>query len=450
MSLTKVGLGRSREADICSGTPAPPPFPKSPQPSTEYYEVQTYSQTLQIFEKFVPKQFLRRIAVSGVENICLGEAKTETLTILFSDIRDFTAIAESLSEEETFHFLNSYFALVEPVIQRHHGFVDKFIGDAVMALFTQAKDAVNAAIEIQGAMRCMPSLRLGIGINTGPVMIGIVGTENRMESTVIGDAVNLAARLESLTKTYQSRILISGSTYQALNAEKFYIREIDTTRIKGKTQPVTVYEVFDADPPEVLQKKKSTLPILRQGIELIKAMKVPEAMERFEECLTVFPQDVVVGEYVKRSYYLNEFKLNRKHQFQTSIQKLKHGLKDYTKRKSERFSCFFPLNLHLMKQGEHLAAHMLDISATGLRIETRWEIEITATVMVEVYFLTPLLSEFVTQQPLRLLGRVIWKQACETAERKMVNLYGVQFLQLSQLDEEHLQHELDLMRQNPQ
>ena len=174
------------------------------------------------FKKFVPVQFLNRIASQGIENIELGKAQNEIITILFSDIRSFTNLSENITPQELLNFLNAYFRRMNQSIHDNHGFVDKFIGDAIMALFDlpeksdeeEAMYGVKAAIDMQLTLKEYNRERdragyipvnMGIGVHSGPVVIGTVGSEDRMDSTVLGDSVNMAARLEGLTKYYLIR-----------------------------------------------------------------------------------------------------------------------------------------------------------------------------------------------------------------------------------------------------
>ena len=185
----------------------------------ELAETQAMVTMTQIFEKFVPKQFLQRIAKEGIATIEAGRVTSETITILFSDIRSFTSISETMTPEHLFAFLNDYLGRMEAPIKENNGFIDKFIGDAIMALFdgnfrTQATGAVKSAVDMQKQLqhfnnerqnKGLVTLGTGIGIHIGSVMLGTLGNANRMDSTVIGDAVNLAARLEGLTKYYGVR-----------------------------------------------------------------------------------------------------------------------------------------------------------------------------------------------------------------------------------------------------
>jgi adenylate cyclase len=214
-------------------------------------------QTLESFERFVPDKFLQVIAPRGIENITVGEYAKRHMTILFSDIRGYTTLSESQTPEETFHFLNEYIAYVGNAIDQHGGFIDKYIGDAVMAIFDESHTdgALRAAIAIQTALdqfNCQRQqqgllpVASGIGIHRGEVVMGTVGFAARMDSTVIGDAVNVSSRIESLTKQYNCDILITTAIIDALeHPEAFTIKLVETdAKVKGKATAIDLYQVI--------------------------------------------------------------------------------------------------------------------------------------------------------------------------------------------------------------
>jgi len=178
------------------------------------------------FKKFVPRQFLDRLATKGLGNIALGEADSGVVTILFADIRSFTTLSETLSPQELLNFLNTYFERMNAPIHANGGFIDKFIGDAIMGLFIDedpsigARNAVRSSLDMLASLHSLNEQRkrtgdapisIGLGIHTGETVIGTVGSDDRMDSTVLGDAVNLASRIESLTKQFGAQILISSN-----------------------------------------------------------------------------------------------------------------------------------------------------------------------------------------------------------------------------------------------
>lgn len=263
------------------------------------------------YSRFVPKEFLSKLDKEDIADVELGDNTEMTMSILFSDIRNFTTLSEQMTPEENFNFINSYLKVIGPVIRRHHGFIDKYIGDAVMALFDKsADDAVRGAI---GMLRKLVEynegrkqagyvpIRIGIGINTGSLMIGTIGERGRMEGTVISDAVNLASRIEGMTKTYGVSLLISDQTFRSLeDPSKYYIRKIDRVKASGKIEPVTLWEVFDSDPPDIINYKLDIAMIFEEAVSFYLSNQFEEAQELFQDCLVRNPQDKTAQFYRDR------------------------------------------------------------------------------------------------------------------------------------------------------
>ena len=272
-------------------------------------ETEAAAKLTAVFEKFVPKEFIKRIAPDGLEFLKFGKADTDFISILFCDIRSFTSLSEKMSPQELVDFLNDFFKRMTEPISNNKGFVDKFIGDAVMALFSipeepNAADALNsvmAAISMQqqidsfnkdNKMAEEKRLRIGIGIHSGPVIIGTVGSEERMESTVTGDTVNLASRLEGLTKFYRSKILISQSTFEFIDSESsFEFRELDLVKVKGKDKPVTIFEVCNSDPEPIREQKLGSREKFAEALKDYRSQKWTAAMTKFKNCLKECPDD---------------------------------------------------------------------------------------------------------------------------------------------------------------
>ena len=210
--------------------------------------------------KYLSQDIMKNV-VSNIDDLGLG-GKRAVVTVLFSDIRGFTSMSEKMSAEEVSLILNEYFAEMEPIISKYNGVINKFIGDAVMAIFGEPIQDVNHA---QNAVRCAyemlkkveylrekwlfegkPKFEIGVGINTGEVFIGNIGTENRMEYTVIGDTVNLASRIESYNKVYKTNLLVSSSTYEYIAGIADVIK-INEVQIRGKSKKMNIYEVLRID-----------------------------------------------------------------------------------------------------------------------------------------------------------------------------------------------------------
>ena len=287
-------------------------------------ETEAANRLTRLFEKFVPKGFLERIAPEGLESLRFGTAESDDATILFSDIRSFTDLSEPMSPQELMDFLNDYLKMMNMSIMVNHGFVDKFIGDAVMAIFdrteqssSDARNALNAGMGMLQVLGTMNQKRkrqgqvpisIGIGIHTGPVVFGTLGFEERMDSTVLGDAVNLASRLESLTKYYGASLLFSDQTFEALGDEKenLLIRKIDTVMVKGRKQPVTIYELFNSDSPDVQSAKKMVMQSLEKPLSLYRQKKWMEAEQLFTDLARNQPLDSLPTIYVERCQNLLE------------------------------------------------------------------------------------------------------------------------------------------------
>lgn len=274
-----------------------------------YAAIERMSEELQLtnraMNRFVPSNFLRILHRGSITEVGLGDNVGIPLTVLFSDIRSFTALSERMGPDDTFKFVNGYLNRMAPVISRHQGFIDKYIGDAIMALFDASPDhAVEAAIGMireletynEGRARAgYAPVAIGVGIHHGPVMLGTVGEPHRMDSTVIGDAVNLASRVEGLTKQYGTPILITEAVRERLQGI-YTLRPVDRVTVRGKSRPVDVYEVLEGLPQERRDRVLATLDAFREGMGLWLAGDREGARARFREC----PEDPVARMYLER------------------------------------------------------------------------------------------------------------------------------------------------------
>ena len=270
------------------------------------------AQLNRAYERFVPHQFLSFLQKKSITEVELAGQVEKEMTIMFSDIRDFTPLSERMSPQENFNFLNSYFSRVSPVIGKHNGFIDKYIGDEIMALFPErAEDALQAAIALRGEVEVYNSHRkncgydpvsIGTSLHTGFLMLGIIGETERMEGTVVADAVNLAARLEGLNKMYGTAIIISEETLDRLeDRTKYHFRYVDRARVKGKNEPVLVYEVYDGDVEEALEAKEETKADFEEGVRLYQDRRFDGASERFNRVLKRNSEDRAAQLYIQRS-----------------------------------------------------------------------------------------------------------------------------------------------------
>jgi class 3 adenylate cyclase len=268
-------------------------------------------QTNLSIERFVPRAFLSIIGKPSIVEVELGDNKQEDMSILFADIRNFTTLSEAMTPDETFAFINDYLSRMGPAIRSHGGFIDKYIGDGIMALFARADDALAAGLAILAALDAFnddrraagrPPIAVGVGINSGSLMLGTIGEKDRMDGTVISDAVNLASRVETLTKHYRTPLLVSEHTWRRLEDPKAYdIRPIDVVVVKGKTQPVTIFEVYQRDPPSQRDAKARTRELLQSGIEALAHRDTAAALSCFRRCLALVPEDVAASNFLKNS-----------------------------------------------------------------------------------------------------------------------------------------------------
>lgn len=263
------------------------------------------------FARFVPERMLELFDKKSVTDVRPRDCKSLELTVMFSDIRSYTAISERLSCGGVFDLLNAYFAMTNPIIDANGGIIDKYIGDAILSVFPVSPDgALRSVIAINRELKTFnegrrrsgePELLTGTGIHFGGVDLGTVGDGTRLQATVIGDAVNLASRLESATKVFSVRILMSEAALERLeNPADFHLRRIDTVRVKGKERPIDLYEVFDLDEPATLGKKVRTASTFAEALRLYRAGDFPQALDLFADCAEACPEDTVVMAYIKR------------------------------------------------------------------------------------------------------------------------------------------------------
>ena len=245
--------------------------------------------------------------------------QSSVATVLFSDIRSFTSFTEELGAQATVTLLNDYFTLMVECIQDEGGMLDKFIGDAIMAIFgtplaheDDPDRGVRAAINMMRALYGFNARRveeghkpidIGVGINTDTIVSGNIGSPKRMDYTVIGDGVNLASRLESACKQYGTRILVSEYTFKQLKGT-YRSREVDHVVVKGKTQPVEIVELLDYHTDETFPNIVEALGRFRDGIQCYRARKWKDAAEAFSEVLHLQPEDKLSELYVDRCHHM--------------------------------------------------------------------------------------------------------------------------------------------------
>ena len=266
-------------------------------------------QLTEAYQRFVPEQLLQSLDKKSILDVQLGNQVQKEMTILFSDIRSFTNISEKLEPAENFKFVNDYLAAVVPSIRKYDGYVDKYIGDAIMALFTKrGSDAVNSAIDMLSKLdklnnkrvkEGLPSISIGIGINTGSVMLGTLGVPDRMEGSVISDTVNLSARLEELTKFYKVPLIISSETEETL-PKVISRREIDEIEVKGKINKVRIFEVFHWEQKKYRDKKLSLDPIFKKALYFYRKNDLKNCHKQLKEYEKTLKDDPILNLYLDR------------------------------------------------------------------------------------------------------------------------------------------------------
>ena len=253
------------------------------------------------FRRFVPEAFLDILNRANFKDIELGDQVARHMSVLVTDIRSFTTLCERLTPVQVFTFVNEFLAEVGPVIRRHNGFVNKYIGDAVMALFDDASDALRAAVSLNRQIeifnerrrkeRAFP-VQIGIGVNSGDLMLGAIGEAERLEGSVLADAVNLCFRLEGLTKTYGAQILTTDETLSELpEGMGFITRPIDLVTVKGRRNHVTIVEILDGLSEARLGKRLATRDLYGAGFQNFEFGAYEEAARTFGEVAKLDPED---------------------------------------------------------------------------------------------------------------------------------------------------------------
>ncbi len=262
------------------------------------------------YERFTPPQFLSFLEQDNILDVRVGDQVLRTITILFIDICGFTGLAERLGSEDTFSLINRFLGTVQPSVQAHGGFVNAYLGDGVMALFADgAEKAVRAGLGILSALGDLNEelvaegaapLKVGIGLNTGPLMIGTLGSDERMVRGVVGDAVNVAARLETMTRQYDVPMLIGEETASGLPPGGPEVRMVGRVVPKGKSHPIAVYEVLDANPLAIARQKREEIMAWHAGVALFEDGRFALARTQFEACLDACPSDRPAALYIDR------------------------------------------------------------------------------------------------------------------------------------------------------
>ncbi len=253
--------------------------------------------------KFVPNEFIKSLGHDVITDVKLGDFVEKIVTVLFIDIRDFTTLSEKMTPEENFKFVSSFNARMGPVIRSNNGFINQYLGDSIMAIFPDNPvDALLAAVKMHQAIQELneeralenrPPIKAGIGMHTGPLIMGITGDEYRLDAATISDTVNTAARIESLTKYYKSPLLLSHDTLHYINGQHdFHFRHLGAVRLKGKHKQLSIAECINSFDHMQLDKKLKTLSLFTEAMGAYHERQFESALHLFQLVLKTDPDDL--------------------------------------------------------------------------------------------------------------------------------------------------------------
>lgn len=277
---------------------------------TESYDHQV--ELKNAYSKFVPRDFLNFLGKDSILDVSLGDQIQETVTIMFIDIVDYTTLSESMTPKENFDFINGALRRLGPIMREFNGFISQFLGDGALAIFkNSADDAIEAGIAIQVALieyneerkaKGRKSIGIGVGIHTGKVMLGIIGEQMRMDQNVISDDVNIASRVQDLTRVYNSRVLFTGATRNKLLDEaKFKTRYLGKSSVKGRQQEIEIYECLNAQSDTEVKLKEKSSDLFYHGIEAYYDEKYGEAADSFRQVLGINEHDQAAKRFLELS-----------------------------------------------------------------------------------------------------------------------------------------------------
>lgn len=269
-------------------------------------------QLLDLTEKFYPVKFLQFLKKDS-DFVKLGDNIEIEASILFTDIRDFTRMSEKMTPKEVMDFVNEYLEVCIPIIEKYGGIIDKFIGDSIMVIYPSNPElALESVIETKKALDVYNEKRLlsgrqlvrtGFGLHYGKLALGTIGTKNRMQTTVFGDAVNLASRVESLTKEFRTWILMTGDfALKVAHSNQFHIREIDIAKIRGRDTSVPIYECYDTDSSGIISLKDSYKFDLIMAMNSYREGDFAEAESALREIMSINPADPIPIIYLNRCF----------------------------------------------------------------------------------------------------------------------------------------------------
>lgn len=270
--------------------------------------------------RFVPRDFVQILNKEKLKELQLGDQVKANMTVLFADIRDYTGLSEKMTPEQNFKFINAYLGRMGPIIQEHGGFICQYYGDGIMALFKDKHEmAVKAAIEMQQALqrynrkrftRNRQPIQIGIGMNTGQLMLGVIGDEQRYDTGVISDAVNTASRMEGLTKIFGCQVIVSETTLMEMNISTETegkdtlggdYRFLGKVKVKGKEQILKIYDFYDGQADDIRRLKSETKAYFEKALQLYYEREFGKAADLFKVILEQYPGDIAAKYYMDKS-----------------------------------------------------------------------------------------------------------------------------------------------------
>jgi adenylate cyclase len=262
--------------------------------------------------KFVPYEFIGSLGHDVITDVKLGDQVEKVVTVLFTDIREYTTLSERMTPEENFRFVCAYNETLGPIIRRHNGFINQYLGDAIMALFPRsASDALQAGIEMrenirklneERSLKMQPPIQIGIGMHTGPLIMGITGDKDRLDATTISDTVNTASRIENLTKYYKAGILLSDATLKLIdNPGDFHLRYLGKVQVKGKLSSVGIHECFSGSTEKEVTEKQKTLPLFNNAMQFYLSRSFASALQAFQSIAETHPEDLTARFFLNKA-----------------------------------------------------------------------------------------------------------------------------------------------------
>ena len=269
-------------------------------------------------DRMLPTQIVDRLYPKGMQSVKEGFGKELECAILFLDIRNFTGLAESMDANSTFQLLTSFIRIVGPIINHNHGFIDKYLGDGLLAIFDRenqfSDDVLNCLEEVAEVVakynqekkelekENFKIVEYGVGVSYGRVILGTVGFHGRIDFTVLGDAVNTASRLESFTKELGVHMLVHSRILEYSKNKKPVHRKIGKVKMRGKKESTPVTEVLNSDPPEIQKLKLQNAELINKGIEALNGNNFDSAKANQKKALEIYPEDSLVKYFLNNLY----------------------------------------------------------------------------------------------------------------------------------------------------